>query len=139
MITVKLCSRDPAPPPIEYVKGGGGIFKDMAVHDLDMARFLMGCEPVKVLAMGSCQVSHPNPNPNPNPKDPNPNPNPNSKDPNPSPSPNPNPTQVSDVQDLEGPEAYDTATIVVRFENGSALELPTLTLASKALALTLTP
>ena len=53
----------------------------MAVHDLDMARFLMGCEPVKVLAMGSCQVS--------------------------------------DVQDLEGPEAYDTATIVVRFENGA--------------------
>merc|ERR1719384_2072593 len=33
VITVKLCSRDPAPPPFEYVKGGGGIFKDMAVHD----------------------------------------------------------------------------------------------------------
>lgn len=31
-IIVKLCSRDPAPPPYEYVKGGGGIFKDMAVH-----------------------------------------------------------------------------------------------------------
>lgn len=30
-----------------YVKGGGGIFKDMAVHDLDMARFLMGSEPVR--------------------------------------------------------------------------------------------
>ena len=35
---IKLCSRDPAPPPFEYVKGGGGIFKDMAVHDLDMVR-----------------------------------------------------------------------------------------------------
>mgnify|MGYP006143613319 CR=1 FL=1 len=35
-ITVKLCSRDPAPPPFEYVQGGGGIFKDMAVHDLDV-------------------------------------------------------------------------------------------------------
>jgi predicted dehydrogenase len=33
---IKTCSRDPAPPPYEYVKGGGGIFNDMAVHDLDM-------------------------------------------------------------------------------------------------------
>lgn len=30
---------------MEYVRGGGGIFKDMAVHDLDMSRFLMGSEP----------------------------------------------------------------------------------------------
>ena len=56
VITVKLCSRDPSPPPIEYVKGGGGIFKDMAVHDLDMARFLMGSEPVEILAQGSCNI-----------------------------------------------------------------------------------
>ena len=35
---IKLCSRAPAPPPFEYVKGGGGLFKDMAVHDLDMVR-----------------------------------------------------------------------------------------------------
>ena len=45
VVQVKLCSRDPSPPPLEYVKGGGGIFKDMAVHDLDMSRFLMGSEP----------------------------------------------------------------------------------------------
>jgi predicted dehydrogenase len=32
VVTIKLCSRDPAPPPVEYVKGGGGIFKDMAVQ-----------------------------------------------------------------------------------------------------------
>jgi predicted dehydrogenase len=38
------------------VKGGGGIFKDMAVHDLDMARFLVGSEPVEILAMGSCKI-----------------------------------------------------------------------------------
>ena len=56
VVTVKLCSRDPAPPPFEYVKGGGGIFKDMAVHDLDMARFLMGSEPVEILARGSWQI-----------------------------------------------------------------------------------
>ena len=55
-IVIKLCSRDPAPPPFEYVKGGGGIFKDMAVHDLDMARFLMGSEPVEIFAMGSCNI-----------------------------------------------------------------------------------
>ena len=35
-LCIKLCSRDPAPPPFEYVKDGGGIFKDMAVHDLDV-------------------------------------------------------------------------------------------------------
>ena len=57
VVQIKLCSRDPAPPPFEYVKGGGGIFKDMAVHDLDMARFLMDSEPVEILALGSCQVS----------------------------------------------------------------------------------
>ena len=45
VVQVKLCSRDPSPPPFQYVKGGGGIFKDMAVHDLDMSRFLMGTEP----------------------------------------------------------------------------------------------
>jgi len=56
VVQIKLCSRDPAPPPFEYVQGGGGIFKDMAVHDLDMARFLMESEPVEILATGSCQI-----------------------------------------------------------------------------------
>ena len=56
VVTVKLCSRDPAPPPFEYVKGGGGIFCDMAIHDLDMARFLMDSEPVEILASGSCNI-----------------------------------------------------------------------------------
>lgn len=53
---IKLCSRDPSPPPVEYVKGGGGIFADMAVHDLDMSRFLAGAEPVDIMATGSCQI-----------------------------------------------------------------------------------
>ncbi|KAJ8601884.1 hypothetical protein CTAYLR_002640 [Chrysophaeum taylorii] len=56
-IVVKLCSRDPAPPPASYVKGGGGIFKDMAIHDLDMARFLMASEPTEILASGMTCVS----------------------------------------------------------------------------------
>ena len=53
---IKTCSRDPAPPPYEYVKGGGGIFNDMAVHDLDMTRFLAGDDPVEILAVGSCHI-----------------------------------------------------------------------------------
>lgn len=55
-IMIKLCSRDPAPPPFSYVKGGGGIFEDMAVHDLDMSRFLAGNDPIDILAVGSCHI-----------------------------------------------------------------------------------
>merc|ERR1719291_389684 len=55
-IMIKLCSRDPSPPPFEYVKGGGGIFADMAVHDLDMTRFLAGADPIEILAVGSCHI-----------------------------------------------------------------------------------
>ena len=55
-IQIKLCSRDPSPPPFEYVKGGGGIFTDMAVHDLDMSRFLAGADPIDILAIGSCHI-----------------------------------------------------------------------------------
>jgi len=55
-IMIKLCSRDPAPPPFAYVKGGGGIFADMAVHDLDMSRFLAGEDPIEILAVGSCHI-----------------------------------------------------------------------------------
>ena len=39
-----IISRDPAPPPISYIRGSGGIFLDMTIHDFDMARFLMGDE-----------------------------------------------------------------------------------------------
>jgi len=53
---IKTCSRDPSPPPYEYVKGGGGIFNDMAVHDLDMTRFLAGEDPIEILAVGSCHI-----------------------------------------------------------------------------------
>ena len=56
LLQIKLCSRDPSPPPFEYVKGGGGIFADMAVHDLDMTRFLAGADPIDILAIGSCHI-----------------------------------------------------------------------------------
>ncbi|HXF60151.1 MAG TPA: inositol 2-dehydrogenase [Caldilineaceae bacterium] len=51
-----IISRDPAPPPIEYIKVSGGIFLDMTIHDFDMARFLMGCEAVEVYAVGGVLV-----------------------------------------------------------------------------------
>jgi myo-inositol 2-dehydrogenase / D-chiro-inositol 1-dehydrogenase len=53
---VTIVSRDPAPPPAEYVKGSGGLFRDMMIHDFDMARFLMGEEFVVVNALGSALV-----------------------------------------------------------------------------------
>lgn len=53
---VTILSRDPAPPPLEYVKTSGGIFRDMMIHDFDMARFLLGEEPVSIYAAGSALV-----------------------------------------------------------------------------------
>src|SRR4051795_4893603 len=48
---VVIPSRDPAPPPAQYVKGSGGLFRDMTIHDFDMARYLAG-DIVEVQAMG---------------------------------------------------------------------------------------
>ncbi len=53
---VTLTSRDPAPPPLDYIKVSGGLFRDMMIHDLDMARWLLGEEPVSLFASGSCLV-----------------------------------------------------------------------------------
>lgn len=53
---IKITSRDPEPPPIEYVKVSGGIFLDMAIHDFDMARFLCGSEVIEVCATGTVLV-----------------------------------------------------------------------------------
>jgi len=53
---VRITSRDPHPPPPEYVKVSGGIFLDMTIHDFDMARFLVGSEPVRVLAAGGVRI-----------------------------------------------------------------------------------
>ena len=51
-----IISKDPAPPPADYVAQSGGIFRDMMIHDLDMARFLLGEEPVTVHAAASTLV-----------------------------------------------------------------------------------
>jgi myo-inositol 2-dehydrogenase/D-chiro-inositol 1-dehydrogenase len=51
-----ITSRDPAPPPIEYVRRSGGLFRDMMIHDFDMARWLLNEEPVEVFAAASVLV-----------------------------------------------------------------------------------
>jgi len=56
--TLHIISHDPAPPPIEYVRASGGLFRDMTIHDFDMARWLLGEEPVEIYAAGSCLVDH---------------------------------------------------------------------------------
>jgi len=53
---VVISSRDPAPPPLAYVKVSGGMFRDMTIHDFDMARWLLGEEPVEVFALGECLI-----------------------------------------------------------------------------------
>ena len=53
---VRITSRDPEPPPIEYLRVSGGIFLDMTVHDFDMARFLTGAEVEEVYARGAVRV-----------------------------------------------------------------------------------
>ncbi|MDR0219457.1 MAG: inositol 2-dehydrogenase [Enterobacteriaceae bacterium] len=48
-----ITSRDPSPPPAEYVRVSGGMFRDMTIHDFDMARFIIGEEPCAIYAQGS--------------------------------------------------------------------------------------
>ncbi|HEY3888486.1 MAG TPA: inositol 2-dehydrogenase [Caulobacteraceae bacterium] len=54
--TLNITSHDPAPPPIGYIATSGGLFLDMAIHDFDMARWLLGEEVVEVFAAASCLV-----------------------------------------------------------------------------------
>ncbi len=53
---VRITSRDPYAPPRGYVATSGGIFRDMMIHDFDMARWFLGEDPVEVFATGSCLV-----------------------------------------------------------------------------------
>lgn len=52
----RISSRDPSPPPIEYVRVSGGIFVDMMIHDFDMARFVVGSPVVEVYAKGAVLI-----------------------------------------------------------------------------------
>lgn len=53
---VSILSRDPGPPPISYIERSGGLYRDMMIHDFDMARFLLGEDPIEVYALGSSLV-----------------------------------------------------------------------------------
>jgi len=53
---LKITSRDPEPPPIDYIKVSGGIFLDMTIHDFDMARYLTGSEVEEVFAVANVLV-----------------------------------------------------------------------------------
>ena len=53
---LRISSRDPQPPPIDYVKISGGLFLDMMIHDFDMARYLMGEEVIELVASGNCCI-----------------------------------------------------------------------------------
>ena len=53
---LSVTSFDPAPPPVSYVKVSGGLFRDMMIHDFDMANFIMGEAPKTVMAVGSSIV-----------------------------------------------------------------------------------
>lgn len=53
---LSITSFDPAPPPVAYIKVSGGLFRDMMIHDFDMANFIMGASPVSVMAVGTSIV-----------------------------------------------------------------------------------
>lgn len=54
---LKITSRDPEPPSLDYVKHSGGIFMDMSIHDFDMARFVSGQEVTEVFVLGAALVN----------------------------------------------------------------------------------
>lgn len=53
---VRITSRDPFPPSIDYIKVSGGIFLDMTIHDFDMARFIMNEEVIEIYAIGDVLI-----------------------------------------------------------------------------------
>lgn len=53
---VQIVSRDPGPPPMDYIKRSGGLFRDMMIHDFDLARFMLNEEIISVSATGSVLV-----------------------------------------------------------------------------------
>lgn len=54
---VRITSRDPGLPSLEYLKTSGGMFFDMTIHDFDMARFIMGSEVTEIFARGGALIS----------------------------------------------------------------------------------
>jgi myo-inositol 2-dehydrogenase/D-chiro-inositol 1-dehydrogenase len=57
LITLKVVSRDPSAPPIEYVKSSGGLFLDMTIHDFDIVRFISNEEVIELSVQAGNFVS----------------------------------------------------------------------------------
>jgi myo-inositol 2-dehydrogenase/D-chiro-inositol 1-dehydrogenase len=55
LTTIRSTTMDPAPPPMDYIKNSGGLFRDCAVHDFDIVRWITGQEAVEVYATGTVQ------------------------------------------------------------------------------------
>jgi myo-inositol 2-dehydrogenase/D-chiro-inositol 1-dehydrogenase len=53
---LRITSRDPEPPPLDYVKVSGGIFLDMTIHDFDMARYIIGSEVEEIYVIGGVMI-----------------------------------------------------------------------------------
>lgn len=53
---LRITSRDPEPPPMDYVKVSGGIFLDMTIHDFDMARYIIGSEVEEIYVIGGVMI-----------------------------------------------------------------------------------
>ncbi|SCX29136.1 Inositol 2-dehydrogenase [Agrobacterium sp. DSM 25558] len=53
---IVMHTRDPSPPAVAYISHSGGMFRDQAIHDFDMARYLLGEEIVTVYAVGNCLI-----------------------------------------------------------------------------------
>ncbi len=53
---LRITSFDPEPPPVDYLRRSGGLFRDMTIHDFDMARFLLPAEPRHVVAVAAARV-----------------------------------------------------------------------------------
>ncbi|WP_416208024.1 inositol 2-dehydrogenase [Chelativorans sp. M5D2P16] len=56
---VIITSRDPGMPPRAYYEAAGGLFRDMTIHDFDLARFMLGAEPEEVFAVGGRLIDPP--------------------------------------------------------------------------------
>lgn len=55
-LSIRIVSRDPAPPPRDFLRRSGGMFHDMAIHDFDLASYILSEEVVEVMAMGGCLI-----------------------------------------------------------------------------------
>ncbi len=53
---LRLTSRDAVPPPESFIASSGGLFLDMTIHDLDMARFIAGSEVAEIYARAAVLV-----------------------------------------------------------------------------------